>query len=85
MLGIRHPSIVNVYASITAWTQRGPVVGPGGYPPPNPAVPMKHNDLWIAATAHAIGATLVSTDRDFDHLDGIWLRFRYVDQTSRSD
>jgi len=34
---------------------------------------MGKNDIWIAATAHAIGADLVTTDKDFDHLDGIFL------------
>ncbi len=26
------------------------------------------NDLWIAATAKTTGATLLTTDKDFDHL-----------------
>jgi len=26
------------------------------------------NDLWIAATARTTGATLLTTDKDFDHL-----------------
>lgn len=30
--------------------------------------PMGKNDLWIAATAAALNATLLTTDRDFDHL-----------------
>jgi tRNA(fMet)-specific endonuclease VapC len=29
---------------------------------------MGKNDLWIAATAAAAGATLLTSDRDFDHL-----------------
>ena len=29
---------------------------------------MGKNDLWIAATARATGATLLTTDRNFDHL-----------------
>jgi tRNA(fMet)-specific endonuclease VapC len=29
---------------------------------------MGKNDLWIAACAKATGATLLTTDRDFDHL-----------------
>jgi predicted nucleic acid-binding protein len=29
---------------------------------------MGKNDLWIAAAAHAAGARLLTTDRDFDHL-----------------
>ena len=31
------------------------------------------NDLWIAATAIAIEATLVSMDGDFGRVDGLWL------------
>lgn len=30
--------------------------------------PMGKNDVWIAATARVTGATLLTTDRDFDHL-----------------
>lgn len=30
--------------------------------------PMGKNDVWIAATAKVTGATLLTTDRDFDHL-----------------
>jgi predicted nuclease of predicted toxin-antitoxin system len=29
---------------------------------------MGKNDLWIAAAAHASGATLLTTDQDFAHL-----------------
>ncbi|MEM6767041.1 MAG: hypothetical protein AAF655_19040 [Bacteroidota bacterium] len=29
---------------------------------------MGKNDLWLAATANVLGAPLVSTDHDFDHL-----------------
>ena len=45
-----------------------------------PAVPMSKNDLWIAATAHVSGAMLWSTDKDFGHLYGVWLRYEFVDQ-----
>jgi predicted nucleic acid-binding protein len=31
------------------------------------------NDLWIAATAHITHSTLVSTDGDFDHFDGVFV------------
>ena len=34
------------------------------------AINMGKNDLWIAATAAAFDLTLVTTDGDFDHLDG---------------
>lgn len=32
---------------------------------------LDENDLWVAATAKALGAVLVSADRDFTHLDGL--------------
>ena len=38
------------------------------------AINMGKNDLWIAATAAAFDLTLVTTDGDFDHLDGVFLK-----------
>jgi predicted nucleic acid-binding protein len=32
---------------------------------------MDENDLWIASTALALGATLVSPDNDFQQVDGL--------------
>ena len=32
---------------------------------------MDENDIWIAATALALGATLVSRDRDLQQVDGL--------------
>ena len=34
---------------------------------------MGKNDLWIAATASILEATLLTTDKDFQHLDKIYL------------
>jgi tRNA(fMet)-specific endonuclease VapC len=34
----------------------------------SPACPMSQNDMWIAATASAFGATLITADTDFDRL-----------------
>jgi len=39
---------------------------------------MGKNDIWIAATASVFGLTLVTTDRDFDHLNGSFLSLKYV-------
>jgi predicted nucleic acid-binding protein len=33
---------------------------------------MGKNDIWIAATAYFLNATLVTTDADFMHLDGVF-------------
>ena len=41
---------------------------------------MKQNDIWIATTAHVSDAVLLSTDKDFEHLNDVWLKFIYVDQ-----
>ena len=79
-LDINKQPILNAYALIDAWTHGKSVVSPRQTPPPKPAVPMKQNDLWIAATVHESKATLLSTDKDFDHLHGVWISFVYVDQ-----
>lgn len=40
---------------------------------------MGKNDLWIAATAIEHGAELITTDKDFSHLDGHFLKVHYID------
>lgn len=40
---------------------------------------MGKNDVWIAATANAIGAPLLTTDRDFDHLDPLFITRHWID------
>ena len=40
---------------------------------------MGKNDLWIAATAYATGATLLTTDKDFDHLNGFYFPVEWID------
>ena len=74
------PDVVQAYALIDAWTHGRPVMAAGIPPPPSPAVSMKQNDIWIAASAHVSQATLLSTDKDFEHLHNIWLDYAYVDQ-----
>jgi tRNA(fMet)-specific endonuclease VapC len=39
---------------------------------------MGKNDLWIAAAASVKGAILLTTDDDFDHLDGVFLTIRKI-------
>lgn len=79
-IDINDQSILHAYARIDAWTHGKAVISPTGSPPPQPAKPMGQNDLWIAATAHATGFNLLSTDNDFLHLDRLWLDFIYVKQ-----
>lgn len=70
-----HPEIVDRYAEIDAYSQNALPERPLGDSDRN----MGKNDIWIAATASVIDATLITTDRDFDHLDGEFLDVRYVD------
>lgn len=40
---------------------------------------MGKNDLWIAATASAYDMILVTTDKDFKHLNDVFLKVKYID------
>ena len=80
VIDINNESILEAYAQIDAWTHGNSVTSPDNTPPPKPATPMKQNDLWIAATAHVSDAVLLSTDKDFEHLNDVWLKFIYIDQ-----
>ena len=39
-----------------------------------PVEKMGKNDLWIAATAHALDMQLITIDSDFNHLDGEFIK-----------
>jgi tRNA(fMet)-specific endonuclease VapC len=59
-VGLDYPKLIDAYAAIDAWSHRqGRTMG--------------KNDLWIAAAATVTGARLLTTDGDFDHLDGVFL------------
>ncbi len=45
--------------------------------------PVGENDVWIAASAHATGARLVTTDRDFDALCPRFIRRDWIDPQAR--
>lgn len=49
----------------------------------NGARVMGNNDVWIAATAIVTGLPLLTTDKDFGHLNGSLLEVHYVDPQSR--
>ena len=34
---------------------------------------MSKNDIWIASTAYALQAKLITTDKDFEHLDKVFV------------
>lgn len=43
---------------------------------------MGKNDVWIAATAKVEQATILTTDRDFDHLHPHLIMQEYIDPNS---
>ena len=62
------PELIKMYSEIDVYSQ-------SGHPTlrlPTSARKMGKNDLWIAATTAVHNAILVSTDADFDHLDGLF-------------
>ncbi len=49
---------------------------------PGGAINMGKNDLWIAAVAKVTGATLLTCDKDFNHLDPGQITRIYIDPRS---
>lgn len=62
-------TIIEKYAEIDAFSQ-GKLTGK---PLKTSSGNMGKNDLWIAATASVLNATLLTLDHDFDHLKGEFL------------
>jgi len=60
---------MQAYAEIDAYSQGNLPGKPLGLSARN----MGKNDLWIAASAYVSKAGLVTTDGDFDHLNGSWI------------
>ncbi len=42
---------------------------------------MGKNDLWIASLAAMLNLTLITTDADFDHLNGVFFDIRKINTT----
>lgn len=66
---INHPDVLDAYVEIDLFSQS---YAQG-------ARNMGKNDLWIAACAKAAGATLLTTDKDFEHLNQNMLSLEYID------
>lgn len=67
--------LLESYVSIDAFSQ-GKAAAPNGQWLNNSSRNMGKNDLWIAATAHALDAVLLTTDGDFDHLDNLYFELK---------
>jgi len=67
---IDRPRVLRAYAAIDSFSESiGRKVG--------------KNDVWIAATAAVTGATLLTTDRDFDHLAPRFLKRDWIDPKTK--
>lgn len=67
--------LLDAYVSIDNYSKRK-AKSPKGELLPQSAKPMKKNDLWVAAIAHALDAILLTTDGDFDHLDQVYFELK---------
>ena len=75
IIPVRARDIVERYAEIDAFSQGKFQGKPLGLSARN----MGKNDLWIAATGSILGATLLTTDADFDHLNSVFLTVEKVE------
>ena len=67
--------IIEKYGDIDAYSQ-GKLEGkPLGKSSRN----MGKNDVWIAATASTFDMVLITSDKDFAHLDKTYLKLEYID------
>lgn len=78
VVDINNEQIIQRYAEIDAYSLSKDRKRP--LPAGQTARVMGKNDLWIAATTSVLKAMLLTTDHDFDHLDGVFLTIAYIDQ-----
>ncbi|MBD1435003.1 type II toxin-antitoxin system VapC family toxin [Sphingobacterium sp. DN00404] len=73
---------INSYVEIDTYSQKSnPLFEEYGFSTPRN---MGKNDLWIASLAGLLGLQLITTDADFDHLDGIFFEVRRITPTELS-
>lgn len=76
-ISISDHDLHKAYATMDAYSKRK-IADSNGHLIPGSARTMGKNDLWIAATAKVLGAELLTTDSDFDHLDGVFIKVHNV-------
>jgi predicted nucleic acid-binding protein len=81
VVDINNEQIIQRYAEIDAYSLSRDQTRP--LPANQTARAMGKNDLWIAATASVLNAKLLTVDRDFAHLDGVFLKVIFIDQKVR--
>ncbi len=73
---VAHQTILQKFSEIDAFNHRQHP----SLPLPVSGHTMGDNDIWVAATASVLNANLLTTDHDFDHLNGIFVNVFYIDQ-----
>ena len=68
LMNIDHTDVLDAYAELDRYSRSL-----------KPARPTGENDLWIAATAKVTKTILLTTDTDFDHLEGVHLKRHRID------
>lgn len=67
--------IIERYGTIDAYSQGNLKDKPSNFTARN----MGKNDIWIAATASIYNLTLITTDKDFNHLKDEFVNLEFVD------
>lgn len=78
VVDINDERIIHEYADIDAYSLGKNAARP--LPAGQTARQIGKNDLWIAATSSVLKARLLTTDKDFDHLDGVFFEVAFIDQ-----
>lgn len=74
---------INSYVEIDTYSQRrNPLFGEYNFLTPRN---MGKNDLWIASLAGLLDLQLVTTDSDFDHLNGVFFEVRKIELNQLAD
>ena len=79
VVDLNNDLIISEYAQIDSYSFGKNAARP--LPSGHSARRMGKNDLWIAATASAVRAQLLTTDHNFDHLDGVFVQVDFIDQS----
>lgn len=65
----------SAYANIDAYSKRK-INSPDGKLLNGSSIKMGKNDLWISATSYVLNAPLITTDKDFNHLDNVYIKLK---------
>jgi len=75
VIDINSEDVIETYADIDAYSQGKLKENPL----PMSSRNMGKNDLWIAASSKVTNSTLLTTDKDFQHLHGKYFRVVIVE------